>query len=296
MAKAAGNTKKNKRPERDMSFEDIESAINEHVTAATSRMKARSKKPAEDKPAESEKLAQPPKEESVSVTVKNKSERDAPPPSAPKKDEGAVNVAVRRVAPVPVPDPGAEPKNTAEQSSETDRMKARVGKVIEPPSHAEEDSGGEPDGKDSDDGSVPVTVRKEPMKAAEETANVPVASEKKEPAIPATPSSKPAPAESKSVVGEPLAKPVPEVRESNSGVDSQATEQDTVAPKKETLQAPTVFDTKQYHLPIKPSHHHRRQSVPTAVSVLIFLLLFAIGGYVAIKIGFIDLEGFDLPI
>lgn len=80
--------------------------------------------------------------------------------------------------------------------------------------------------------------------------------------------------------------------------ETSGTEEEKTAPLGETsadapaddMQSPTVFDTKQYHLPINESH----ASGSRRWVFVLGLLLVALAGVAAIDAGWIDL-GFELP-
>jgi hypothetical protein len=54
-----------------------------------------------------------------------------------------------------------------------------------------------------------------------------------------------------------------------------------------------TFDTKAYHLPIKPNRHHRKGEIPTWFAVIILILsLAALAGYVYVTPALRDLLPF----
>ena len=59
-------------------------------------------------------------------------------------------------------------------------------------------------------------------------------------------------------------------------------------------QQPKVFDTKKYHLPIKPTRHHRQHEINPIVAVALIILAVVVIGVVAVDLDFVDV-GFDLP-
>src|SRR5690606_8309383 len=75
-----------------------------------------------------------------------------------------------------------------------------------------------------------------------------------------------------------------------SQLDQLATDVDK--PKEEKSQKPTVFDTTQYHLPIKP---RSTNYVNNAVAwTLLVLVLLGVGGYVMYRLEILDLSRFGL--
>jgi len=150
----------------------------------------------------------------------------------------------------------------------------------------------------------PANARKDPPAEASEPAEKPKVAETVTKPVEQkieTPAEKevvePAPAPVETSVAAPPAEPV----EEKLGEISEQIRQDEAAKeeakeaKKSETQQPQIFDTKQYHLPIKSTKHHASGSLgATTILFVIFLFVLAMA-YVAADMEVYD-PGFALPV
>lgn len=156
--------------------------------------------------------------------------------------------------------------------------------------------------KPADEHKVEAVKEEEPPKATSEAGKTetkvePVTPapkpEAKEPEKPApapepSPESKPAPAP------EPVTEEKPPVEDLGQRDVDQPTPDPTQIKKAEAQQQPQIFDTKQYHLPIKATKHHRRGGPSTLSYLFLIMLVAAALAYAAADLGWYD-PGFELP-
>ncbi len=132
---------------------------------------------------------------------------------------------------------------------------------------------------------------------------------KPEPKVEPTPAPKPEPEPVKEEVDEPKEAPAekrPEIKpaeqvsekltEISDDLKEGDPEKEAEKAKKEEnseTQQPQIFDTKEYHLPIKATKHHKKNSF-SATDALLFLLIVLFAAYIAADLDIYD-PGFKLP-